>query len=210
MGVPSALGTVVGVVLFIKVNRFYAHFFLGLLLLWMGLKMARSRPVAADATEVHLPRGLRLLAEVGIGLFLGLLASMTGLMMSSLRVPMMVRVLRIDPRVAVGSNMAIGFFTALVGAVTSWYAGGGFDPAALAFVGIPTMVGSHLGAMLTGRMNKDTLQRVLGGTIAVLGLFMAVEAFWKCTRPRDLQPPPHTPQEVQELEDEEDEWPIWP
>ena len=47
---------------------------------------------------------------------------------------------------------------------------------------------------------------LLGWVIAVLGLLMILEGFWKASRPRDLQPPPHTPAEVQELEEETDEW----
>jgi uncharacterized membrane protein YfcA len=142
MGVPSALGAVVGVVLFVKVNRLWAHVGLGAVLVLMGLNMIRAPapdPKQERAPEEErrggLPRGTRLLAEVGIGLLLGVLSSVTGLMMSSLRIPMMVRVLRIDPKVAVGSNMAIGFLTALVGAVACQVAGGGFDGLAVAVVG---------------------------------------------------------------------------
>jgi uncharacterized membrane protein YfcA len=210
IGIPSAVGAVVGVLLFIKVNRFWAHLILGAILVILGVKMMRARPARPPTGEVHPLGPLRVVGEVAIGLFLGMLASVTGLMMSSLRVPMMIRLLKIDTQVAVGSNMAIGFLTALVGAVASLLAGGGMDLAALAFVGPPTMLGSVLGARLTGRLRKETLQRLLGGTIAVLGLTMMVEGSWKATRARDLQPAPHTPVEEHELEDEEDEWPEWP
>ena len=63
---------------------------------------------------------------------------------------------------------------------------------------------------MTGWLRKETVQRLLGGTIAVLGLVMMVEGGWKATRVRDLEPVPHTPVEFHELEDEEDEWPGWP
>jgi uncharacterized membrane protein YfcA len=210
IGIPSAAGAIAGVLLFIKVNRFWAHLGLGVVLIFMGLNMLRTRSPASDKGELNLPRGWRLLGEVGIGLFLGVLSSVTGLMMSSLRVPMMIRLLRIDPKVAVGSNMAIGFLTAAVGAFTSWRAGGGFDPLALAVVGAPTMLGSYLGALVTGRLRKEAVQRILGWTIAGMGLLMVVQSGWKPTRARDLQPAPETAAEAQELEDEEDEWPEWP
>jgi uncharacterized membrane protein YfcA len=210
IGIPSAAGAILGVLLFVKVNRFWAHIGLGAVLLVMGINMLRARLPSSTEGDVRLPGPLRLLGEVGIGLFLGILASVTGLMMSSLRVPMMIRLLKIDPKVAVGSNMAIGFLTGLVGAVTSLTAGGDFDLAVLAFVGPPTMLGSALGARVTGRLRKETVQRLLGGTIAVLGLVMIIEGGWKATRARDLQPPPHTPVEAKELEEEEDEWPDWP
>jgi uncharacterized membrane protein YfcA len=112
--------------------------------------------------------------------------------------------------VAVGSNLAIGFLTALAGAATSWWAGGGFDLLALAVVGPPTMLGGYLGALLTGRLRKEVMQRLLGWVVAALGVLMVAQGCWKATRGRDLQPLPHTQAEERELEDEEDEWPEWP
>jgi uncharacterized membrane protein YfcA len=215
MGLPSALGSVLGVLLFIKVDRFWAHVIIGIILAVTGYRMLRSRPAAGQREDerpraVEVPGGLRLLAEVGVGLFLGLLASVTGLMMSSLRLPVMVRVLKIEPHVAVGSNMVIGFLTAAVGALSSWWLGAGFDLPALLVVGPPTMLGSYLGARLTGRLNREALQRWLGGVIAVMGLVMFGQGFGKITRARDLQPPPGTPEEARQLETEDDEWPDWP
>lgn len=210
MGIPSMMGAIIGVGLFIKINRFWSSLVLGIVLLIMGTNMLRRKGKRPEKGGLKMPSGTRLLAEIGVGLFLGMLASVTGLMMSSLRVPMMIRLLHIDAKVAVGSNMAIGFLTALVGAITSWFAGGGFDWLTLAVVGPPTMVGSYLGALVTGRLNKETVQRLLGGTIAVLGLVMAVEAFWRDTRARDLQPAPQNALEAQELKNEEDEVPEWP
>jgi uncharacterized membrane protein YfcA len=210
MGVPSAAGAVIGTLLFLKANRFWAHLGLGAVLMVMGLNMLRARPTNQEVGSVNLPRGLRLLREVGIGLFLGALASITGLMMSSLRLPMMIRLLQIDPRVAVGSNMAIGFLTAAAGAVSSWLGGGGFDLPSLLIVGPPTMLGGYLGALLTGRLRKETVQRLIGWTVAGLGLVMVVQGGWKATRARDLQPIPHSAEEAHELDEEEDEYPDWP
>jgi hypothetical protein len=123
---------------------------------------------------------------------------------------MMIRLLKIEPRVAVGSNMVIGFLTAAVGALSSWWLGGGFDLPALLVVGPPTMLGSYLGARLTGWFSKDSLQRLLGGIIAVMGLVMFGQGFGKLTRARDLQPMPVNETEVRLLDSEDDEWPDWP
>ena len=204
VGIPSALGAVVGMLLFVKVNRFWAHITLGLLLLVLGIRMVR-RP--AEPQTAAGPSGkYRLLGEILIGLLLGALGAVTGLMMNGLRLPMLVRLLRGEVSVAVGTNMAIGLLTALAGVAGAWAMGSGFDLLALAVVGPPTILGSYLGAAVTGRLSKETLRRVLGWVIAALGLLMILEGFWKATRPRDLQPPPHTPAEVRELEEETDEW----
>jgi uncharacterized protein len=211
MGVPSAVGAVIGVLLFVKVDRFLAYLALGVVLILMGWRMTRIKPEPAGEQEQtnrgEMPRGFRLVREIGIGVLLGVLASVTGLMMNSLRLPVLIRTLKIDPRVAVGSNMAIGFFTALIGAATALAAGAGFDLLSLAVVGPPTMLGSYLGAQLTGKLRKDAVKRLLGWAILLTGLLMVGQACWKQTRPRELQGPPETPAQEKELEDEDDEWP---
>jgi uncharacterized membrane protein YfcA len=204
IGIPSALGAVAGMLLFVKVNRFWSHVILGLVLIVLGIRMAR-RPTEPQ-TAAGPPGSFRLLGEVLIGLLLGALAAITGLMMNGLRLPVLVRLLHGDVPVAIGTNMAIGFLTALVGVGSAYAVGSGFDLLALAVVGPPTILGSYLGAALTGRLRKETLRRALGWLIAVLGLLMIGEGFWRATRHRDLQPPPHTPAELQELEDEMDQW----
>jgi uncharacterized protein len=211
VGVPSAVGAAVGMLLFVKVDRFWAHVVLGCLLLYLGTRMIRARPRLPQPREASGgPGALGLLGEVFLGVLLGALAAVTGLMMSSLRMPVVLRLLRGDAQVAVGSNMAIGLLTALVGVVTAWAVGSGFDLLSLAVVGPPTMLGGYLGAVLTGRLRKETLQYVLGWAIAATGLLMVVQGAWKATRARDLQPPPQTAAEAYELEHEEDEWPDWP
>jgi uncharacterized membrane protein YfcA len=211
VGIPSALGAALGMLLFVKVDRFWAHVGLGLVLLYLGARMARARPAAPPGQGAPARLGARrLLGEVFLGLLLGALAAVTGLMMNSLRMPILVRLLRGDVQTAVGSNMTIGVLTALAGVGTAWASGTGFDLLALAVLAPPTMLGGYLGAVLTGRLRKDTLQRVLGWVIAVLGLLMVVQGLWKGTRPRDYQPAPQTPAEARELEQEEDEWPDLP
>jgi hypothetical protein len=127
-------------------------------------------------------------------------------MMNGLRLPLLVRHLKGNVSVAVGTNMAIGCLTAVAGVVTAWFVGSGFDVLALLIVGPPTVLGSYLGAGLTGRLSKEALQRALGWVITILGFVMVVEGFWKATRPRDFQPPPQTPVEARKLEEETDEW----
>jgi hypothetical protein len=63
---------------------------------------------------------------------------------------------------------------------------------------------------LTGRLSKETLLRVVGWAVALAGLLMIAQGCWRATRPRDLQPSPHTPAQTRELEEETDEWPDEP
>jgi uncharacterized membrane protein YfcA len=193
MGIPSAIGAALSVLFFIEIERFWAHLVIGTVLTVTGFNLIRARP--PEGTErLEMPTGLRMLSEIIIGLLLGALAAVTGLMLGSLRLPMMIRLLKIDPRVAVGSNMAVGFLTAAVGATTSWLAGGGLHLVTLAIVAPATILGGHFGAHLTGRFRKETLQRLVGWTIAITGIVMIGQAFWKMLRTRDFEPLPQQAQ----------------
>ena len=218
VGLPSAAGAVLGVFLFTKVDCFWSHVVIGAVLAAVGVQMLRTKPQPEGSAEEgesameagsppEWPRWLRFAVEVGVGLSLGVLASVTGLMMSSLRMPMLVKVMKIDPRIAVGSNMLIGFLTAAAGASSSWWLGAGFDLWALLVVGPPTMLGGYLGAQLTGVIRKETLQRLLGGVIAVMGLVMFAQGFFKFTRLRDYHTPPANEAQTRLQDEEDDEWP---
>jgi uncharacterized membrane protein YfcA len=179
MGIPSVAGALVGARLLVAVEPIWVRVFVGGFLLISGYNLIRNRPAAGD--PVRFGFGVRLLLEVVIGLALGFLAVCTGLMMGSLRLPMMIRWLRIDPRVAVGSNMAIGCLTALAGTVAFWVQGRTFYWLPLLVVGPPTILGGYLGARWTGHFRKEALQRLVGWTIAVTGLGMVGEGlgWWR-------------------------------
>src|SRR5205823_6797624 len=124
--------------------------------------------------------------------------AVTGLMLGSMRLPMMLRWLRIDPKVAVGSNMVIGCLTAFAAAATAWAAGevkgvAVMNWAALAFVAPPTILGSYLGARKTGTISPQKLKAWVGGVVAFTGLFMAGQATQSLFRrptPLGVRPPP--------------------
>src|SRR5262249_57226376 len=131
----------------IAIDTVWARLVVGGFLLLSGLNLALG---SADEDEQGgLLLGPRLLLEAIIGLVVGFLATVTGLMLGSLRLPMMIRLLKIDPRVAVGTNMAIGCLTAFAGAGSLWK-GEGFYLLPLLIAGPATILGSYLGARYTG------------------------------------------------------------
>jgi uncharacterized membrane protein YfcA len=175
MGLPSVTGAVIAAYLFANhVSAFWSHVVIGVMLVVSGVNLVRS------GKKVEAPegpaRGPNVPLEVVIGLALGALAAVTGLMLGSLRLPMMIRWLRIDPRVAVGSNMAIGCLTGLVGAATTFLTATGLPwreiGAAIAILAPPTVLGGWLGGWLTGRLKKETVQRLAGWIIGVTGVWM--------------------------------------
>src|SRR5262245_23268761 len=177
MGVPSVLGAVVGAAFLVRIDSDWARVAIGVVLLICGVNLARSGPGGGKG---FCPlRGLRVAAEGVIGLLIGFLAAVTGLMLGSLRLPMMIRLLKLDTRVAVGTNMAVGCLTAAAGACALGPAAGNFDPLTLLIVAPPTVLGGYLGSRWTGRFRKEALQLLVGCTIALTGLGMAAEGIWK-------------------------------
>jgi uncharacterized membrane protein YfcA len=177
MGIPSLLGAVLGGVLLVKVNSSWARVFIGAFLLLSGANLAYAR-LARQGAPVTLGR-VRVGMEVLIGLALGFLASVTGLMLGSLRLPMMIRLLKVDPAEAVGTNMAIGCLTALCGALALWPFGESLPLLPLLIVVPPTILGGYLGAQCTERFRKEVLQRLVGATIVLTGLGMVAEGVYR-------------------------------
>jgi uncharacterized membrane protein YfcA len=178
MGVPSLIGAAAGGLLLVQLEASLSRMFIGAFLLFTGASLFRPPSDEPGAAPAAL-RGGRVVLEVVIGLALGLLASLTGLMLGSLRLPAMIRLLRIDPAIAVGTNMVIGCVTALCGAVSLWPYGEAIPLLPLFVVVPPTILGGYLGARFTDRFRKETLHRLIGTTIVLTGVGMFAEGAWR-------------------------------
>jgi uncharacterized membrane protein YfcA len=177
MGIPSVVGAALGGVLLVKIDSAWARVAVGACLVVSGVNLVLSR--AAEGKRPSVLGPWRVLVEIVVGLGIGFLAAATGLMLGSLRLPMMIRLLKVDAGVAVGTNMAIGCLTAFAGAGTLWPAGVGLPLLPLLLIAPPTILGGYLGSRFTGRFNKGALQRLVGATIALTGLGMTTEGLWK-------------------------------
>ena len=108
------------------------------------------------------------------GAAIGLLGGFVGLILGSLRIGLLLRILRSDTFRAVGTNLAVGFVLGVAGVLG--HLGDGVDWT-LFLVGAATSVpGSLLGARLTGRLDEQRLLQAVGVTLLVAGAAMVVEA----------------------------------
>jgi uncharacterized membrane protein YfcA len=97
MGFPSMLGAVLGAYLFSRhISHIWSHLVVGTMLVISGINMVRRGTPPEKLLSVS--RARQIAREAAIGLGLGVLAAVTGLMLGSLRLPMMMRFLQIDPR----------------------------------------------------------------------------------------------------------------
>src|SRR5207302_242914 len=102
MGIPSVVGALLGAFFLLRVDSSWARVAVGSFLMISGINLICTR--TAGGATVNPFQAMRIVAEVLIGLAIGFLAAVTGLMLGSVRLPMMIRLLKVDPRVAVGTN----------------------------------------------------------------------------------------------------------
>ena len=185
MGVPAFFGAFIGGFLSDVAPEGILILLAGLLVFWQGVEfliMARER-MREDAPDTNLFGGElsgsagmftpgRMSAEAGIGLGVGLLGGAVGLILGSIRLPALIRILRVDPRIAAGTNLFIGMLIGAFGWV-GHVLQGEVDYALLVLMGGAAMIGSYYGAKLTGRVRLTNLILAMGLVLMAVGAILA-------------------------------------
>ncbi len=183
LGIPSIVGGFLG--------GFFAGEFpaglliglAGLLVLWQGVEFfGLSRRLAAaeegaaseqeGVGEGTLTMRSGSLAGAG-GAAIGLLGGGVGLILGSLRLPLMIRLLKINPRRAAGSNLVVGAALGVFGFVGHGIHGE-VDLPLLLSMASTGMIGSYVGARYTGRVSVRALVLVLAWVLLVVGIILVV------------------------------------
>ena len=128
MGVPAFVGALIGGFSVGKVPAALLIFLAGLLVFWQGVELlARVKvdtriSLSSGSAFAERPLGYialftrnRMVLEGGVGLAVGLLGGAVGLILGSIRLPALIRILKVDPRIAAGTNLFIGFIMGSVG-----------------------------------------------------------------------------------------------
>ena len=111
------------------------------------------------------------------GLAIGALGGAVGLILGSLRLPALIRVLRMDPRAAVGTNLTIGFAMGSVGWI-GHVSGGHVNYPVMLLMAATAVVGSYIGARYTGKVTLDRLIKTVGAVLLVIGLMLLWRALF--------------------------------
>ena len=183
MGIPAFVGAFLGGFLSDVVSPRLLLSAAGALVFWQGVEfliLARNRRRDSGAhmfgSDLEGAEGdftaKRMSLEGGIGFGVGTLGGAVGLILGSIRLPALIRILRVDPRIAAGSNLFIGFFMGSLGWV-GHVARGQVDYPLLIMMGAAAMVGSYLGAKLTGRVELNTLILAMGVVLIVVGALLS-------------------------------------
>jgi uncharacterized membrane protein YfcA len=132
------------------------------------------RPPAPAPMGSHPPEIARGPAIV-VGALVGFIGGVVGLILGSLRMPAMLRYMRVPARRAAATNVTVGFLVGVSGAL-------GHLPSeppdwTVAAVGAAASIpGALLGSRLTGRLSEPQLIRALAWILAVVAASTAVQA----------------------------------
>jgi uncharacterized membrane protein YfcA len=118
---------------------------------------------------------LRVAPAVAGGLGIGALGGAIGVILGTMRMPVLLRGVGMTAARAVGTNLVVGFAVGVVGLAAhaarfevEWW---------LLAVGAPAaLVGGWFGAHVTGRLSEVTLRRAIGVALVVIAAALAVEA----------------------------------
>ena len=189
MGIPAFVGAFIGGFGSGRVPESVLLLLAGMLVFWQGIELitrVRLRPLAgqgsvsshadSQATQTGQFSRNRMVLEGGVGLGVGLLGGAVGLILGSIRLPALIRILQVDPRIAAGTNLFIGFIMGSVGWVGHVVQGQVNYPL-LGLMGGSAMVGSYYGARLTGRVSIGVLIRTMGWVLLVVGALLIWQAW---------------------------------
>ncbi|HLT35422.1 MAG TPA: sulfite exporter TauE/SafE family protein [Enhygromyxa sp.] len=185
IGLPSAVAAYVTSRSIDRIDGWWIEVLIGATLLVSAVPIARrarstgsageGQPGDQSAAPKPEPRsnGL-LLAEVLIGTILGALSGVVGLLLGTMRLPAMLR-LGVSAPKAAGTNMAIGFFTGVAGALGALQEQR-VSIEAFVLVGGATLIGAWLGAKRTKSLPSSGHFALIAIVLAVVGVWLVVSA----------------------------------
>jgi hypothetical protein len=188
IGAPSAMAAYITSRGLDRIDEWWIEVVIGATLLISALPIARKarrerslEPTPAStastssaSTEGGPPRASLIAIEVVIGAVLGALSGVVGLLLGTMRLPAMLR-LGVSAPKAAGTNMAIGFFTGVAGALGA-VESGRVSLEAFLIVGGATLVGAWLGAKKTKSLPTSRHFALIAIVLVVVGVWLIVNA----------------------------------
>ncbi len=168
MGAPSAAGAFAGGFAAGRLPEAALLLAISAFVLWQAVEFVRlaRRERLADAAGQP-----RLALEALIGAAIGFVAGAVGLILGSVRLPVLVRLFGLDPRAAAGTNLTIGVLTGVAGWIGHATIGA-VDYPLLVALGTSGILGQLHGARLTGRASITALLYTMAAVLAVVGVLL--------------------------------------
>jgi uncharacterized protein len=115
-----------------------------------------------------------IILESIIGFGVGFLGGLVGLVLGSIRMPAMISVLKMEPRIAVGTNLAAASIMGVSGLI-GHVINNNIDYLVLMIMGSAAMIGGYTGAKYTNRFSETNLKRIIGLVLIIVAITM----FWR-------------------------------
>ncbi len=112
-----------------------------------------------------------ILIESSIGFAVGLLGGLVGLVLGSIRMPAMISILKIKPKVAVGTNLASASVMGTIGLV-GHILNNNVDYLILMVMGPNAMISAYIGATYTNRFSDSNLKFIIGIVLVIVAISM--------------------------------------
>lgn len=174
MGPTGAAASLVGALISRDVNdRVLLGIFALLALATAVMLLLPAEPQESGTDDLHLNVPL----AVGISIVLGFLGGMVGIGAIATIIGALVYLLRVPPRIAIGTSLGIGMFAA-VAALIGKAATAQIDPPLAAVVAITALVASPIGAWLSIRIRPQVLMKTLAAVVIVAAVRMAATALF--------------------------------
>ena len=112
-----------------------------------------------------------------IGFGIGFVGGLVGLIIGSIRLPAMISVLKMETKVAIGTNLAVSSVTgasSLVGHLIN----GNVDFLIMITMGPAAMLGGYMGAKYTNRFSEGSLKLIIGIVLIVVTGFIIWRIFY--------------------------------
>jgi hypothetical protein len=188
-GIPGIIGAFVGGFASGLIPEALLIGLVGVLLVWQGVELGmRASKTKAETASAKIQqsrvqaRGLarwtigQVTAEAMVGLAVGLLGGAVGLILGTVRLPALIKILKIDPRIAAGSNLVIGFLMGCFGWL-GHVSRGQVDYPVLTLMGITGMIGNYHGAHWTGKLSLRNLLYLMAAVLLAVGLLLLRDAY---------------------------------
>ena len=102
-----------------------------------------------------------------VGFLVGILGGLVGLVLGSIRLPAIIKILKTEPKIAVGTNMLISSVMGISGFI-GHVISNEVNFLYLIILGPSAMIGGFLGARYTNRLSPTNLKRLIGIILAIV------------------------------------------
>jgi hypothetical protein len=177
MAITGAIGAFLGSLLTKYVPGRFLLLIVGIIVLYESVILFRNskQNKHTDLQRKNPENKKSVTRESLLGFGVGFLGGLVGLVLGSIRVPSMISILKMEPRVAVGTNLAASSVmgaSGLMGHIIY-----GVDYLTLGIMGSTAMVGAYLGARYTNRFSPERLKFLIAIVLIIVAIFMFSRVF---------------------------------